>query len=415
MIKIWQELGLDLEEHDKLLDILSDAYKEIYLTQKNRPEGMKYFDFVISEVHGLRIKELINAKKKGKNVIGTYCVFVPEEIIIAFDSICIGLCAGAEIGYEHAEKYLPRNTCALIKSFFGFTLAKLCPYVEVCDLIVGETTCDGKKKAYEIFSQFKNLHIMEIPQQKNREDFELLLSEYKKFVKIMEKLTEKRLTFDGLKRAIEIVNKKRKAINTLMDLRKREDISISGKDVLLINQISFYDDPIRFTENVEKLVEEVKSTSIKHNKPRILISGCPMAIPNWKIHNIVENLGGIIVGEESCIGLRNTRNEVLLEGNDIDDLIKNIAERYFKIDCACFTPNKERIEHIKELTKDLKVDGVIHYSLNFCTPYMIESFKVEKELENSGIPVLKLETDYSQEDIGQISTRIQAFLEMIEQ
>ena len=411
---MWKELGLDLESHNNLLEVLSNGYSELYLTQKNRPENMKYFDFVINEVHGLRIKELVEAKKDNRKVIGTYCVFVPEEIIVALNGICVGLCAGAEIGYEHAERYLPRNTCPLIKSFFGFTLAKVCPYVEACDVLVGETTCDGKKKAYEIFSDIKKLYVMEIPQLKNTHDFNLLFEEYKNFAKYLEDLTGKKLTVENLKNAIEIVNRKRRALNKLMQLRGNTPGAISGKDALLINQISFYDDPVRFTEKTEHLNKELESAINVSSKPKILISGCPMAVPNWKVPHIVESLGGIIVGEESCIGMRNIRNEVSTSGETVDDLIKNIAERYFKIDCACFTPNNERLDNIKELAKALDADGVIHYSLQFCTPYLMEAYKVEQTLEDIGIPILKIETDYSQEDIGQLKTRIQAFLEMVE-
>ena len=412
--EMWEKLGLDLDAHDKLLDVLGNGYSELYLTQKNRPENMKYFDFVINEVHGLRIKELVEAKENNRKVIGTYCVFVPEEIIIALDGISVGLCAGAEIGYEHAERYLPRNTCPLIKSFFGFTLAKVCPYVEACDVLVGETTCDGKKKAYEIFSNIKKLYIMEIPQLKNTYDFNLLFEEYKNFAKYLEDLTGKKLTVENLKNAIKIVNRKRRALNKLMKLRGKKNRAISGKDALLINQISFYDDPVRFTEKTEQLNKELESSTNDSGKLKILISGCPMAVPNWKIPQIVESLGGIIVGEESCIGMRNIRNEVSTSGETVNELIKNIAERYFKIDCACFTPNNERLDNIKELAKELNVDGVIHYSLQFCTPYIMEAYKVEQTLEDIGIPILKIETDYSQEDMGQLKTRIQAFLEMVE-
>lgn len=148
--KMWENLNLDLEAHDGLLEVLGKFYHDIYLSQEGRPDGMQYLDFVLSEVHGLRIKELMDARAEGRKVVGTFCVFVPEEVTLAADAIQVGLCAGAEIGKEAAETVLPRNTCALIKSFMGFKLAKLCPYVEASDLIVGETTCDGKKKAYEI-------------------------------------------------------------------------------------------------------------------------------------------------------------------------------------------------------------------------------------------------------------------------
>ncbi|MGQ9778175.1 MAG: 2-hydroxyacyl-CoA dehydratase, partial [Thermodesulfobacteriota bacterium] len=143
--QMWKDLDLNLEGHDQLLAVLGKAYKDIYLSQEKRPKAMQYFDFVISEAHGLRIEELMETKKKGNKVIGTFCVYVPEELILAVGGTCVGLCAGAEIGIDEAEKVLPRNTCALIKSFMGFKLAGLCPYIQASDLVVGETTCDGKK------------------------------------------------------------------------------------------------------------------------------------------------------------------------------------------------------------------------------------------------------------------------------
>ena len=162
---MWADLGLNLKTHDVLLNVLGQLYKDTYLSQSNRPKSMSYLDFVIKEVHGLRIKELVDARAAGKKVIGTFCVFVPDELIIAADAISVGLCAGAEFGFEDAEKLLPRNTCSLIKSFFGFKLTKVCPYIEASDMIVGETTCDGKKKAYEIFKDIQpNLYVMEVPQ-----------------------------------------------------------------------------------------------------------------------------------------------------------------------------------------------------------------------------------------------------------
>ena len=142
--EMWSSMGIDLEAHDSLLKVLGSAYKDIYLRQQNRPKGMEYFDFVVRELHGLRVKELMEAREQGRKVIGTFCVFVPEELIIAVNAIAVGLCAGADIASDAAEQFVPRNTCALIKSAFGFKLAKVCPYIEATDMIVGENTCDGK-------------------------------------------------------------------------------------------------------------------------------------------------------------------------------------------------------------------------------------------------------------------------------
>ena len=153
---MWENLGLDLTAHDALLDVLGKSYQDIYLSQKDRPEGMGYFDFVMSEVHGLRIKELLDEKASGRKIVGSYCVFVPEEIVLAVNATLVGLCSGADFAMEDVERLLPRNTCALIKSSFAFKIGKVCPYLESADMIVGENTCDGKKKAYEIFSDMVN-------------------------------------------------------------------------------------------------------------------------------------------------------------------------------------------------------------------------------------------------------------------
>jgi len=416
---MWKDLGLNLEAHDQLLVVLGKAYKDIYMSQESRPKGMQYLDFVISEAHGLRIEELMDTKKKGNKVIGTFCVYVPEELILAVGGTCVGLCAGAEIGIDEAEKVLPRNTCALIKSFMGFKLAGLCPYIQASDLVVGETTCDGKKKAYEILDDYKEIYVMEIPQMKAERDRTLWRGEVIRFKEKVEEITGRKITAEGLRQGIKIVNEKRKALQRLSQIRRTIPSPISGLDALLVNQIAFYDDPIRFTKNINALCDELedrvkKGVGVtKNGIPRILISGSPMALPNWKIPFVVETSGAIVVAEESCVGERSTRDLVDETGRTLDDMIGALTDRYMKIDCACFTPNEERMDHVIELAKDFKVNGVIHYSIQFCTPYSVEAYKVEKALQQIGIPILKIESDYGMEDIGQLKTRIEAFLEMV--
>ncbi len=361
--EMWEKLNLDLAAHEGLLQVLGKFYGDIYLTQSGRLKGMEYLDFVLSEVHGLRIKELQAAKAQGKKVIGTFCVFVPEELVLAAGAIQVGLCAGAEIGKEAAEKVLPRNTCALIKSFVGFKIARLCPYIESCDLVVGETTCDGKKKAYEIFSDYAPVYVMEIPQMKQACDRELWKAEILRFKDEVERVTGAIITAPKLKEAIRLVNARRQVLQRLNQLRAVAPAPISGRDALLINQISFYDDPVRFTHKIGELCDELEAR-IKNGEgvapaetPRLMLSGCPMAVPNWKLPFLVESSGAIIVGEESCIGTRNIRDLVEQSGETVEAMLDSIADRYMRIDCACFTPNTERLEHIVAMARDLKADG----------------------------------------------------------
>ncbi|HOP39924.1 MAG TPA: double-cubane-cluster-containing anaerobic reductase [Geobacteraceae bacterium] len=417
---MWTDLGLDLEAHDALLDVLGKAYRDIYLAQENRPEGMGYFDFVMSEVHGLRIKELMDEKAAGRKIIGSYCVFVPEELVLAANATLVGLCSGADFATEDVETLLPRNTCALIKSSFGFKIGKVCPYLESADMVVGENTCDGKKKAYETLNDLvDNLYVMDLPQVKSENGKALLRAEYNRFKDALEKLTGVPITAASLKEAIRTVNAKRAALHRLSSLRKADPAPLSGLDALLANQVFFYDNPARFTESVNKICDELeqriedKKGAFPERTPRILLSGCPQAVPNWKLPMIVETAGAVIVGEESCVGERGTRNLTSEAGETLDEMLDAIVDRYFQVDCAIFTPNPERLDHIRQMVEEYKADGVIHYGLQFCQPYLMEAIPVEKALEEKEIPCLRIETDYTMEDVGQLKTRVEAFIEQL--
>ncbi len=196
-------------------------------------------------------------------------------------------------------------------------------------------------------------------------------------------------------------------------------LGVDRRDALLVNQISFYDDPVRFTAKIGELCDELEERVrrgegvVPEGTPRLLLSGCPMAVPNWKLPFVLESSGAVVVAEESCIGARNTRDLVSEDGRTLDELIDRIVDRYLKIDCACFTPNTERIDHVVGMARALKVDGVVHYGLQFCQPYAIESFKIERALRSAGIALLKIETDYGMEDAEILKNRVQAFVEMI--
>ncbi|APQ77257.1 2-hydroxyacyl-CoA dehydratase [Clostridium botulinum] len=414
--KLWTDLGVNLEKHDQLCAVLPELYGSTYLTQENRAEGMNYFNFVVSEVHGLRIQELDEHRKKGGKVVGTFCVFVPEEIIVAAKAISVGLCAGSQFWIEDGEKVLPRNMCPLIKAFMGAKIGGTCPYFQSCDMVIGETTCDGKKKAWEILDEYVPVHIMDLPQMKRDKDFKKWGEEINDLIKKVEEITGNKITVEALKEGIRVTNAKRRALKRLYDLRKYKPSPISGLDCLLITQIAFYDDPKRFTEKVHELCDELEErikNSQESNKKRILITGTPMALPNWKLHSIIESLDAEVVVEETCTGTRYFEGEVSEEGETLEELIKNLADRYLNINCACFTPNTGRIDDIIKYTKEYEADGVIDTNLSFCHTYAVEHRDVEAKLKEKNIPIMHIETDYSTEDSGQIKTRVEAFLEMI--
>ena len=418
--KMWESLGMDLETHDMLCEVLPVAFGDVYLSQENRPECMDFYDMVVADIHGIRPSELIAHQEKGGKVFGRFCVYVPDEIVFAADAIATGLCGGSQFWVPDGEKVLPTNTCPLIKASVGARLGRTCPFFRIADMYVGETTCDGKKKAWEILAGDVPVHVMDLPQMKRAIDIEKWADEIKEFKAVVEKETGNEVTAEKLGAAIKMINDKRRALARLYDFRKNEKLPISGKDCLLISQIAFYDDPSRFAQMTNRLCDELEKrvaegvSVFAEGTKRIMLTGTPLAIPNWKLHNIVETSGGAVVCEEMCTGTRYFERLVDETKETVDEQIAAIADRYMGINCACFTPNTARIDDIIRLAKEYKVDGVIDVNLKFCSLYDTEGYSVEKALKEAGIPVLGIETDYVDSDAEQLRTRISAFLEMLD-
>ncbi len=418
--EMWGNLGMDLETHDQLCAVLPQAFGDIYLSQKNRPENMAFYDFVVSDIHGIRPAELIELQQAGGKVFGTFCVYVPDEIVIACGGAVTGLCGGSQFWVPDGEKVLPTGVCPLVKASLGAHFGKTCPYFAVADMYVGETTCDGKKKAYEILGADKNTYVMDMPQMKRAKDIAKWADEIADFAKMVEDFTGKTLTVENLDAAIKTINAKRRALARVYEARKATNcIPISGKDALLMTQIAFFDDPARCAEMANKLAEELEQrvadgvSVFPAGTKRILLTGTPLAIPNWKLHHVIETSGAAVVCEEMCTGTRYFENEVDETQTTLEGQFMALSERYMKNNCACFTPNPGRIEDIIRLAKAYQVDGVIDVNLKFCTLYDVEKSSVAQALEAEGIPCLGLETDYTDNDAEQLRTRIGAFVEML--
>lgn len=414
---LWASLNMDLEKHDVLCAVLPSLYGDIYLTQEGRPQSMDYFDFVISEVHGLRIQELADARREGRKIFGLFCLYVPVELILAVEGVAVGICAGAQFWVPDGEKVLPGNLCPLIKASLGAWLSATCPYMQMCDFLIGETTCDGKKKAWEILGQHVPMHVMALPPMRRECDVASFGREVRLLRDELEKVSGHKVTAENLQKGVAVMQEQRAVLERIYRARQADPVPISGKDALLVSQIAFYDDPVRFNEKAARLAGELekrvaeKQGVFPAGTPRIMITGSPMVIPNWKVHHLIETSGAAVVCEEACTGTRYFENQVEAR-EDLDEQLDALAQRYMQINCACFTPNERRIDDILRMVRDWRVDGVVYYSLQFCHGYAVEYHLVEQALKKAGIPVLRVETDYS-DDTGQLKIRLEAFIEML--
>ncbi|HHW08236.1 MAG TPA: 2-hydroxyacyl-CoA dehydratase [Clostridia bacterium] len=372
----------------------------------------------IREQNMITLKE---AKEAGTKVVGFYCTYGPQELAVAAGAICVGLCGTKEDPIPAAEKELPRNLCPLIKSSYGFAVSGTCPFFHFSDLVIGETTCDGKKKMFELMAKIKPVHVMQLPQtQEGEAALNLMYEEMKRVKQVMEEHLGVTITDEALGEAIKMLNEERRTLKEFFDLNKAKPAVITGLDLLKVSwQIGFHANRKERTTLIRRLIDDLKAKAAQgyhvgdEKTPRILLTGTPTGLGSEKVIRIVEECGGLVVSIENCTGYK-TLSYNIDESDDRDKLLL-LAERYLKIPCSVMTPNHGRIALLEEMIQEFQVDGVIDLTWQACHTYNIEAHTVEQLVkEKLGKPYLHLETDYSQSDVETLRVRINAFLEMLQ-
>lgn len=361
----------------------------------------------------------IKAKKlkdKGVPLIGTFCTYMPQEIAMSAGIVAVSLCSTSDETIGEAEKDLPRNLCPLIKSSYGFGKADKCPYFYFSDLVIGETTCDGKKKMYEYLGEFKPVHVMQLPNtQRGDYSFQLWKSEIIRLKDIIEGQFHIEISDNKIRDAIKIKNRERTALKEFYSLGKLDPPALSGSEIFnVVSGAGFKfnkETSIReLYDLTDKVKKDYKGGKRLEAKPRILVTGCPIGGAAQKVVKAIEDNGAHVVAFENCNVAK--ANEVLVD--EEKDVFDALAEKYLAIGCSCMSPNENRINLLEKMIREYKVDGVIDVVLQACHTYGVETFSIKKFVKEScNIPYISVETDYSQSDIGQLNTRMAAFIEML--
>ena len=375
---------------------------------------------VFSEFSEMRQKSFMAAYElKQKNIpfVGTFCTYFPQEIAMAMGACVVGLCSTSDETIPDAEKDLPRNLCPLIKSSYGFAKTDKCPYFYFSDLIVGETTCDGKKKMYEYLGQFKPVYTMELPNSQSPEGLELWTKEIIKLKEKLESHFETTITDEAVREQVKVMNEVRRAMKEFYALTKVEPVPIQGQNLFsVLYGSSFRFNKVKLPDEIRAVVAKVKAEYEQNpNKypkaPRILVTGCPIGGGASKCVKAIEDNGGHVVVFENCSGAKSFDK---LVDEDAPDIYRAIAERYLSIGCSVMTPNPNRLELLGRLIDEYRVDAVVEITLQACHTYNVETLGIKRFVnEVKGIPYMAVETDYSTADIGQLNTRMAAFIEML--
>jgi predicted CoA-substrate-specific enzyme activase len=365
--------------------------------------ALSRFDRMVSNAIEFASEE----KAKGRKIVSIFCEYTPRELILAAGAVPVCACGGSHEMAMAGEKELPSNLCPLVKSSFGFAIEQANPIFEMSDLVVAETTCDGKKKMFERLQDFKPMHVLELPQKPDDEAaFLRWKGEIVKLERRLEELTGNRITRAGLRKAIRLMNRERELRRAVARLAGR---ALTGREVLdaksLVSGIP--EDLAAF----ELILEQARALAVPGSRrPSVLLTGVPAPHGAEKVLDIIEAAGATVVVQETCTGLKPLLEDVAERG----DPIEAIARKYYHLPCSCMTPNTRRFETIDRLIEEFRPDGVVDLVWHACLTYDVESAALRRHLDaKHGLPFLKIVTDYSPSDSQQLRLRVEAFIAML--
>lgn len=368
-----------------------------------------------TSIRGVSLIKIKEAKDEGQKVVGIYCTYCPQEMILAAGAIPVSLCGTSETPIADAETVLPRNLCPLIKSSYGFAVTDTCPFFHFSDLIIGETTCDGKKKMFEIMQEIKPVYVMQLPHLHQLDAaLELWIKELRRLRSTLEEELDVEISDEKLWDAIRKVNHETMAVKAICDLNKKNPPVLNGLDLLTVTwSRNFSSDKEELFTMLNELQQELatnQESEANANKPRVLLTGCPVGLGSEKVIRLVEESGGLIVAMENCSGYKTLE---LQSDTELDDPIIALAQKYMEIPCSCMSPNPYRFELLERMLEEFQVDAVVDLTWQACHTYNIEAFTVGNLVRDKGLPYLHLESDYSSSDLETLKVRIEALLEMV--
>lgn len=350
-------------------------------------------------------------KAAGKPIVGIMCEFTPRELIMAAGAVPVCLCGGSAKTIPAAEEHLPSNLCPLVKSTYGYLVTHSNPFLEMADLIIAETTCDAKKKMFELIAEHKPMHVLELPQKSDNESaFQHWVEELRGLKAALEKRFGVAITDDAIRSAVVQMNRERNLRRSLARIMRSDPPPMTGLQLLdMKSSISCIAEDLEMYERTIASLVEV-SAEETGRRVRVLFTGVPTVYGAEKVIEIIEERGGVVVAQENCTGLKPIIEDV---DEDEPDVILALARKYYHTGCSVMTPNNRRFELLRQLVDEYKPQCVIELIWQACLTYDVESWRVRQLADELGLPYLRIESDYGDSDRERIGTRIEALFETV--
>jgi len=382
----------------------------------NKERNMTAMESLSSHLQG-RVAELWKMKADGIKMVGySPGGFMPEELVYAAGAIPLCLTRGGEPEpVTESLAYVPRFLDTFCRAQIGYRMMGEEPIYQMPDLMVVPITDINSKVIADCWNFYTDDDVFRlgVPKIKGEESTDYYLGSLHIFKEKLETLTGNKITDEKLKEAIESCNRMRGLLKAISLMRKDGPPPISSRDFVRLNHASFYADMQSFIDIISDLYEELKKKKTETSKnPRILFTGSTLAMGDNRVFELIEGLGADIVFEEFAEGIRPYMHNVDLSG----DPMKALADTYFekRVSPAWSREWGETLDHLVNLTREFRVDGVLWYQLMYRDGYDMQAFYFEELLKKeTGLPMLKIESDYDTSEKGPFKTRIETFVQIM--
>jgi benzoyl-CoA reductase subunit C len=359
------------------------------------------------------VKPISDFKSTDQKIFGWVCTYVPEEVIHAAGALPVRVTGySSEEELDEGNAYLYVNNCSFSRSCLQMAAKGGYSYL---DGLIAGSTCDGARRLFDVWSAYIDTpfkHMLTVPRKYDEDAYLLYYKQSVAFKEKLEKFMGSRITDEALLNSINVFNESRSLLKKLYELRKLDNPPITGAETMEVLLASFRMPKEIFNRSLKELLNELKTSDKKHSsRARLLVTGSVLSNPEFIAS--IEALGALVVTDELCTSTRYWSDPVVIKGEEPP--LAAISRRYLNnFPCARMFPSDERFNRVLELTRDFRVDGVISEILRYCVPYAHDLPLLSDRLKDKGIPTLALDLEYGTSGSGQIRTRVQAFIEMLE-
>ena len=335
-------------------------------------------------------------------------VETPEEILLAADMIPVRLFGNPTLTIDKANEHIPPTHCVWARNILQQAIEGLSEDIKG---VITTHGCDCTNREFDIWLECVNLeffYFLNSPLKRNKTAVKFFIDDLKELITQLETHFNVKVTSEKLRNAIKKMNKIRGLLKEISEFRNK--MILKGSELHALVKEVQQQDKEKVVEILELKLKELQSKkpAIDKESKKILLTGS--VIDDTELINFIESLGFHIIIDDLCIGTKYFWDSI----DESKDPLEAIAEYHInKPIYSTKFPSYKRFEILKDLAQKYKVNGVINIAQKFCEPVLYDHPYISKKFKELGIPYLFVEIEYNRESYKQLTTRFEAFKEMI--